>query len=137
MAELKTKENDQDVTEFIASLKEEGRQEDCTRLMKLMKKVTGSPAKMWGSSIVGFGKYTYVYASGRSGDWFICGFSPRKANLSVYLNVGFEKYKTQLDKLGKYKLGKGCLYLQSIDDKTTEVLSDILQHAIKNSSAKK
>ncbi len=94
MAELKTKVNDQSVEKFLRSLKDEQTREDCFTIMAMMKEVTGAEPKMWGSSIVGFGSYHYKYESGREGDWFLTGFSPRKQNLTLYIMPGFAQYTT-------------------------------------------
>jgi hypothetical protein len=91
-----------------------------------MKEVTGVEPKMWGSSIVGFGDYRYKYASGREGDWFLTGFSPRKQALTLYIFGGFENYDDLLGKLGKFKIGKGCLYVNKIEDINLDVLRELV-----------
>ena len=93
MAELKTKLTDQNVEEFLKGLSNEKKRQDCFTLLEIMKQVTQAEPKMWGSSIVGFGNYHYKYASGREGDWFLTGFSPRKQNLTLYIMAGFERYE--------------------------------------------
>src|SRR5687768_10073419 len=115
MAELKTKQTDQSVKAFIEA-QDESRREDCNTLQALMQKATGAAPKMWGSSLVGFGNQRYKYASGREGDWFLTGFSPRKANLTLYVLNGFPGQTELLEKLGKHKVGKGCLYVNKLDD---------------------
>ena len=90
MAELKTRENNKSVLEFIASIDDEQKKKDSLKLLDIMKEITGSEPKMWGDSIVGFGNYHYKYASGREGDWFLTGFSPRKQNMTVYLLCDLE-----------------------------------------------
>jgi Domain of unknown function (DU1801) len=94
-----------------------------------MSDITGEVPRMWGTNIIGFGKYHYVYESGREGDWFIMGFSPRKQNLTLYIMSGFKEYDSLLSKLGKYKLGKSCLYIKKLSDIDIEVLKKILRHS--------
>lgn len=122
MAELKTKLTDASVADFIDNVVEPELRPDCWELVRMMQEVSGSPAKMWGTSIVGFGLYRYVYSSGRSGDWMILGFSPRKQNLSIYLMCTLEDRADLLSKLGKYKVGKSCLYVKSLSDIDKKVL---------------
>lgn len=104
MSENKTKATSSSVDKFIISIKEDSIRKDCYKIIKLMKSVTKQEPKMWGTSIIGFGEYHYKYASGREGDFFETGFSPRKQNLSIYLMTGFEKQKLLLEKIGKTKL---------------------------------
>lgn len=130
MAELKTKATDQSVAKFIASAGE-SRQADCATLLALMQKATGANPKLWGSSLVGFGDYHYVYASGREGDWFLTGFSPRKANLSLYVLNGFPGQAELLEKLGKHKVGKGCLYLNQLADVHLPTLKKLIAGSVK------
>ena len=93
MAELKTKRNEGDVEAFLNSVADEKKQQDSFTILKLMKDVTGKEPEMWGDSIIGFGSYHYKYASGREGDWFLTGFSPRKQNLTLYIMAGFNEYE--------------------------------------------
>lgn len=130
MAELKTKVNDASVTTFLAQ-HEYARRTDCERVLALMEKVTKSPAKMWGASIVGFGTYTYQYESGRTGDWMLTGFSPRKQNLTLYIMSGFEGEPELMATLGKYKTGKSCLYLKKLDDVDLKVLEKLIAASVK------
>jgi hypothetical protein len=130
MAELKTKPTGQSVAQFIAA-QDEQRQEDCRTVAALMEKATGSKPKLWGSSIVGFGDYHYQYASGREGDWFLTGFAPRKANLTLYVLNGFPGQDELLAKLGKHKLGKGCLYLNRLDDVHLPTLKKLIAASVK------
>ena len=104
MAELKTKPTSASVAMFIQSIEDDCKRKDCKQLLKLMREVTGKWAKMWGDSIVGFGKYHYKYKTGHEGDFFVTGFSPRKQNLTIYIMPGFSKYKTLLKKLASIKL---------------------------------
>lgn len=132
MAELKTKPRDASVRAFIEAVPDEQRQADCLRLLKLMQDVLGEEPKMWGPSIVGFGSYHYKYASGHEGDSFLAGFSPRKQNLSVYIMAGFDPFPELMAKLGKYKTGKGCLYLKRLDDADLEVLKELIRRSAKH-----
>jgi hypothetical protein len=131
MAELKTKATDASVDEFIASLSDEQTRNDCRTLIRLMTRVTRSRPKMWGPSIVGFGKYHYVYDSGREGDWFLTGFSPRKQNLTVYIMGGMKQFKKNMTRLGKFKSSNGgCLYFKTLDDIDTRVLESIVRISV-------
>ena len=134
MAELKTKQNDQNVDEFLQAISNERRREDCYAVLELMKKVTGEEPKMWGDSIVGFGTYHYKYASGREGDMPVTGFSPRKQNLTLYIMSGFEEFKDQLNKLGKYKTGKACLYINKLEDVDLSVLQELVRKSVSHVS---
>jgi hypothetical protein len=129
MAELKTKPTGQSVAQFIAA-QDEQRREDCATLAALMEKATGAPPKMWGA-IVGFGDYRYKYASGREGDWFLTGFAPRKGNLTLYVLNGFPGQDELLAKLGKHKTGKGCLYLNRLDDIHLPTLKKLITASVK------
>ncbi len=132
MAELKTKVNEQSVTKFLNSIADKQRREDCLMVLKMMKKATKTEPKMWGSSIVGFGKYHYVYASGREGDWFLTGFSPRKQNLTLYIMGGFTPHAALMQKLGKYKTGKGCLYVNKLEDLDLPTLRKLIEEGVKH-----
>lgn len=131
MAELKTKKNNASVSEFLKSVDDPRKRADCKAVAKMMREATGNRAKMWGSSIVGFGSYHYKYASGREGDWALCGFSPRAQNLTIYIMPGFSPFKRLMNKLGKYKTGKSCLYLKSLDDVDREVLNSLIDESVK------
>ena len=130
MAELKTKANDADVFSFLDSIEDEQRRTDCYAVLKLMKQVTKTDPKMWGPSIVGFGSMHLTYESGRELDWFLCGFSPRKANLTLYIMAGFSMYSELLAMLGKCKTGKSCLYVNRLSDVNLKVLKQLLVHSI-------
>ncbi|MBE0551240.1 MAG: DUF1801 domain-containing protein [Ignavibacterium sp.] len=131
MAENKTKQTKASVDKFINSIKDESIREDCNTIIKLMKSVTKEEPKMWGPSIIGFGTYHYKYASGREGDMCITGFSSRKHNLTIYLMIGFKKQKAQLEKLGKYKTSKSCLYIKSLKDVDVKVLKEMINSSVK------
>ncbi|MDQ3749455.1 MAG: DUF1801 domain-containing protein, partial [Acidobacteriota bacterium] len=105
MAQLKTKQNDQSVEDFLNEITDEKKRQDSFTILELMKKATGRKPKMWGANIVGFGSYNYKYESGREGEWFLAGFAPRKGNLTLYIMSGFSKYAELLAKLGKHKTG--------------------------------
>ena len=130
MAELKTKINDGDVLAFLESVEDPKRREDGFKALDLMKKISGCEPKMWGGSIVGFDSYHYVYSSGREGDWPAVGFSPRKQALSLYIMSGFSKYQDLMDKLGKFKTGKSCLYVKKWEDIDENVLSELISNSI-------
>ncbi len=100
--------------------------------MEIMKKVTKVEPKMWGTSIVGFGTYHYKYASGREGDWFLTGFSPRKQNLTLYTMSGFDEYDSLLKKLGKHATGKSCLYIKKLEDVDMKVLKELVTKSVKH-----
>ena len=131
MAELKTKVSDLNVMEFLKTVKDDQRRQDCMTIAEIMRKVTGSEPKMWGSSIVGFGHYHYVYASGREGDWFVTGFSPRKQNLTLYVMGGFAQHTALLKKLGKCKTGGGCLYINKLEDIHGPTLRKLIAQSVK------
>jgi hypothetical protein len=127
MAELKTKENAASVSAFLDKIDNEQKREDSYEIMKLMEEVTKQKAKMWGSAIIGFGSYHYKYESGREGDMCKIGFSPRKANISLYLMLGMGVADDHLGKLGKYKVSKGCLYINKLSDVDKAVLKKIIK----------
>jgi len=126
MAELKTKINDASVEKFISTVKDEEKRKDSLTLFDLMKKIMKEEPKMWGNSIVGFGTFHYKGKSGREGDWFVTGFSPRKQNMTVYFCLGFRHLEPLLKKLGKFKTSMGCLYFKKLKDIDTKVLKEML-----------
>ncbi len=130
MAENKTKPTVQRVSEFIAGIEDKQKRADCRELTKLMSGITGNRAKMWGSSMVGYGKYHYKYESGREGDFFLTGFSPRKQALVIYIVSGFDIHPELMEKLGKYKIGKSCLYVKKLDDLDREVLAQLVEESV-------
>jgi hypothetical protein len=130
MSELKTKPNDLSVTDFLSTVSDEKRKKDCLTVSRLMKDITDSEPMMWGNSIVGFGSYHYKYESGREGDWFLAGFSPHKQNLTLYIVSDFKKYDELLKKLGKYKTGKACLYINKLEDVNMEVLKELITASV-------
>ena len=132
MAENKTMQNNASVTQFLKSVDNGKRRADAKAVHKMMREVTGKRAKMWGASLIGFGKYDYRYESGRSGSFMLTGYSPRKQNLVVYIMPGFKPYKTLMDKLGKYKTGKSCLYINKLEDVDQKVLQQLIARSVKD-----
>lgn len=128
LVELKTKENDADVISFLNTQPDEQKREDSLALLKMMKSVTKTEPMMWGGSIVGFGKYIFTSPkTGRSGEWFMTGFSPRKQNITVYFIAGFSHYDDLMKKLGKYKISGGsCLYINKLADIDIKVLKELV-----------
>ncbi len=130
MAELKTQKNTASVSAFLKGVEDPTRRKDCEAVRKIMREETGSRAAMWGEAIVGFGSYHYKYASGREADWMLCGFSPRKQNLTVYIMAGFSKYEALLKKLGKHRTGKSCLYIKRLEDVNLDVLRELIRQSV-------
>jgi len=135
MYELKTKINDQPVEAFLNGVEDPKKKLDCFAILDLMAEITGQPPRMWGDSLVGFGKYQYKYASGHQGEWFLTGFSPRKQNLTLYIMSGFDEYDGLMAKLGKYKTGKSCLYIKKLEDVNQGVLRELIELSIKHMRA--
>ena len=131
MAELKTKKTGASVSRFINAIEDDERRKDCKTIAALMQKATKSKPAMWGTSIVGFGKFEYVDRARQTHQWFQCGFSPRKAALTLYLMGGYPKDAATLKKLGKVKTGGGCLYVKSLDDVSVPSLSAMIADSIK------
>jgi hypothetical protein len=133
MAELKTQKNTASVAAFIAAVDEEQKRKDAHELVKLFEKVTGEKATMWGTSIIGFGQYHYKSErSKQEGDWPLTGFSPRKANLTIYIMSGFSGQEKLLKKLGKHKVSGGsCLYLKRLSDINLGVLKQLIEANLK------
>ena len=131
MAENKTKPTGSSVTAFLNKVRDQQVRDDCFAILAMMQKVSHCEPVMWGSAIVGFGTYHYVYDSGREGDSVVIGFSPRKQNISIYLMGGLKNVEDELANLGKYKTGKGCLYIKSLSDVNVAVLKKIFARAYK------
>lgn len=127
MYEIKTRETDQDVRQFIETIDNEKKRSDAIKLLEIFTETTGLHAKMWGSSLIGFGSYHYRYASGHEGDAMITGFSPRKANFSLYLSTSQEDRTSYLTRLGKHRAGKGCVYINRLADINEDVLREMIQ----------
>jgi hypothetical protein len=130
MAELKTKPTEQTASSFIDAINDEQVRDDCNTVIKIMKKITGKEPVMWGSSIIGFGKYRYGDPKGHHGEMCLTGFSPRKGNLSLYVLAGAPMQQALLDKLGKYKAGKGCLYVKKLEDVNLKILSELIEESL-------
>jgi hypothetical protein len=131
MAELKTQPTRASVTEFLAGIDDRQQRADAKKVAAMMRRATGKRAKMWGASIVGYGSYHYKYASGREGDFMITGFSPRKQALTVYIMPGFSGLKKMMEKLGKYKTGKSCLYIKNLSDVDEKVLERLIDESVR------
>ncbi|MEM7216290.1 MAG: DUF1801 domain-containing protein [Pseudomonadota bacterium] len=125
-ADMKTRQNDADALDFIRSVEHERRREDGFALLEFFNRVTGWKPKMWGDSIIGYGRYEYKYQSGREGEYFITGFSPRKTAISIYIMPGYRDMTEKLSRLGKHKSGKSCLYINRITDIDQQVLEEIV-----------
>jgi len=131
LAVIKTSQNDSNVDSFIQALDDEQQQKDSLIILNLMQKATKEKPKMWGASIIGFGKLTYKSPkSGREVEWFKIGFSPRKSNFSLNL-IDLKKHADDLKKLGKHKTGMGCLYINKLEDIDLKVLAKIILTAAK------
>jgi hypothetical protein len=129
--ENKTKSNRRSVETFLKRIPDEGQRRDCQTLVEWMGEASGEEPVMWGASVIGFGKYHYRYASGREGDWFVVGVSPRKQNLTLYLMNGVGQQRELLAKLGKHKIGVGCLYIKSLDDVHRPTLRQLIRKSVK------
>ncbi len=130
MAKLKTSLNDGSVTDFLDQIEDEGKRDYARQICAMMERLTGEEPKMWGKSIVGFGSYHYRYNSGREGDWFLTGFSPRKQSMTIYIMPGFDLFPEIMEQLGKYKTGKSCLYVKKPEDIQTEQLEKLIQVSV-------
>ena len=130
MATLKTRETTASVEKFLNSIVDETRRNDAFTVLAQMKQVTGEEAKMWGSAIIGFGSRKLVYESGRELDWMNVGFSPRKANITLYIMDGFAKYEPLLTRLGKHKTGKSCLYIDKLENIDVKVLKKLVEQSV-------
>lgn len=132
----KTSINEGDVMAFLNGLEDEKRKVDSFKTLEIMSNITNEEPKMWGGSIVGFGDYHYKYESGREGDFFKVGFSPRKQNLTLYIMAGFDKFEELMSQLGKYKTGKSCLYIKKIEDVDIDILKELVTESYKFMTAK-
>lgn len=131
MAELKTQPTTQSVSDFLNTVGNKKMRADCPVIAKMMREATGKRARMWGTSIVGFGTYDYKYASGREGSWPIVGFSPRSRNLTLYIMPGFSNFQKLMAQLGKYKTGKSCLYINSLEDIDQKKLKALIDGSVR------
>lgn len=133
MATIKTKATAQPVADFLSQITDTVKQNDCKVICELMEEVTGQKAKMWGPAIIGVGDYLYKYDNGRTNDWFMMGFSPRKQNISLYiLGCKAETKSALLANLGKHKTGKGCLYINRLSDVDIDVLKKLCEESYNN-----
>lgn len=128
----KTVQTTSSVASFLKGISDAQRRKDCAAIAAMMQAATQEKPAMWGTSIIGFGKQHYKYASGREGDWFKAGFSPRKDSLTLYLTGGFRQHGDLLAKLGKYKASVGCLYVKRLDDVDRTVLEQLIQRSVKS-----
>ncbi|MCC5935758.1 MAG: DUF1801 domain-containing protein [Lunatimonas sp.] len=131
MSKQKNQETGQDVLNYIADVPSTQKQADSLQLIQWMEQITGHPAKMWGPSIIGFGKYHYKYTSGHEGFAPLVGFSPRKKAMSLYVFTGLEKHLHYLNGLGKYTMGKACIYVKQLSDIDESVLKNLIQQTIR------
>lgn len=129
MSSPKTRPTEVDVQKFLDELGRPEQQADSAILLRMMGEATGDSPTMWGPTIIGFGQFHYRYASGRTGEWFKVGFSPRKRAFSLYLAGGLDHHNEALKKLGKHTRGKSCLYIKRLDDVNLEVLEVMIQEA--------
>ncbi len=129
MSSQKTRPTEVNVQEFLGALGRREQQDDSAILLRMMGEATGDSPTMWGPTIIGFGQFHYRYASGRTGEWFKVGFSPRKKALSLYLAGGLDHHKVALKNLGKHTRGKSCLYIKRLSDVNLEVLEEMIQEA--------
>lgn len=130
MAENKTQPTDASVDDFLAAVADDTRREECRTVCALMREVTGAEPVLWGPSIVGFGRAAYRYESGREGEWFAAGFSPRKASLTLYLSGGLDGLSDLLPKLGRHTTGKSCLYLKTLAGIDLGVLREMVVRSV-------
>ena len=130
MYQLKTKESDHDVIDFIQRIDSKNKRDDAFKLLDLFTETSGYPAKMWGESIIGFGRYHYRYASGHEGDAPLVGFSPRKTKFSLYFATGDTDREQLLNQLGKHTAGKACVYINKVEDININVLKQLITQSI-------
>lgn len=130
MAANKTQASSAGVEAFLSNIADTARQADCRELANLMQQITGEAPILWGAAMIGFGRYRYQYDSGRTGEWFILGFSPRKTDLTLYLTSGIAAEPELMAGLGKYKTGKSCLYVKKLADINRAALKTLLQRSL-------
>ena len=131
LADWKTKPENVSVDAFLEGVEDEQKRADSQKLLALMREVTGIEPRMWGSSMIGFGQYHYRYPSGREGDWFLTGFSPRKANLSIHVMSGLHRHRDLLARLGKFSTGQSCLYVKRLSDIDIDALRSLLADSVR------
>lgn len=137
MAELKTKKTTASVEKFLNQVTDEQRRKDCFRLLEIMKTATRTEPAMWGTTIVGFGRYTYKHSGSNELEWFLTGFSPRKQSLTLYIMPGLERYPELMKKLGKHSTGKSCLYIKKLEDIDLTVLKQLIKKSLTDLNAMK
>ncbi len=130
MSDLKTQKTGASVREYLDAIADEGRRRDAKAVARIMRRATGKRPRMWGASIVGYGSYHYVYASGREGDWLAAGFSSRKQALTLYIISGFREHDALMQRLGDHTTGKSCLYIKKLDDIDLEVLEELVTRSV-------
>ncbi|MGB7340185.1 MAG: DUF1801 domain-containing protein [Phototrophicaceae bacterium] len=130
MSSLKIQANDGDVLAYLNTIEHERKREDAFTVLRMMEEITGEKATMWGDSIVGFGMYQYTYESGRTGEWFLTGFAPRKQNLTLYIISGFDEFDALREQLGKHKVGSSCLYINKLADVDMDTLRDLVTQSV-------
>lgn len=130
MAEPKTRKTNASVEDFLNSVADQRKRQDCFVLVDLMREITGSEPSMWGDSIVGFGGYLQTYSTGKEYEWPVTGFSPRKQSLTLYIMSGFEQYDELLDRLGKHTTSKACLYIKRLSDVDMAVLREMIELSV-------
>jgi len=131
MAKLKTGPTKVSVRAFLKGVNDDRRRQDCETLVGMMKRITRADPVMWGPSIVGFGTYHFKYASGREGDWFLTGFSPRTQALTIYIMGGFKQYPALMKQLGRPSTGSSCLYVKRLDDLDLDVLQELIRESVR------
>ena len=131
MAENKTQKTDVNPQSYIDAISKDDRRADCQKILEMMAEMTGWEPKMWGATIVGFGEYHYKYDSGREGDALRIGFSSRAQNISIYIMPGYQDFEDELARLGKYKIGKACLYINRLSDVDEAVLREIMAKGLR------
>lgn len=131
MAELKTEKTAASVEKFLSAIQDEQMRADCRAIAKMMQKATGARPRMWGPGVVGFGNYHYRYASGREGDWFLTGFSPRRGQLTLYLMSGVRHFPELMKRLGKHSSGVACLYLKRLGDVDRKILDRLITASVR------
>ena len=136
MATLKTKPTNRSVHGFLEAIQDPQKKQDSLDILGILTEKSGVNPKMWGNSIIGFGEYHYKYKSGREGDWMRIAFSPRKQNLTVYIMDGFEHHKALLNRLGKFKMGKSCLYIKKLTDVNKNVLCQLVEESLQNMNSR-
>jgi len=132
MSEPKTRKTNASVEEFLAAVTHDKRREDCRAVVEIMREITGEAPVLWGDSLIGFGSYHYTYESGREGDWPLTAVSPRKQSLTLYIMPGFARYEALMAKLGKYKTGKSCLYVNKLEDIHLPTLRRLIAQSVEH-----